>query len=287
MKRSTLTLGISPCPNDTFIFEEWIHGRVEGAPALNCEFHDVQTLNEMAREAKIDLLKVSCGTMWNYLDKYVPLRAGGAMGWGYGPLLISRAGTEFIPSAGITLPGKETTAALLYHFWLAEKQKEFSWETPVERFAFFDELYRDLQSGKVEQGVVIHESRFTYKQDGLKLVEDLGAYWEQQTNSPVPLGVIMARKELLEQEAGTKGSIALAEVQAQIEAWIRQSLTQARERPQRIGDWMRNLAQIPDDAIIEQHIDAFVTEYSMDWGEEGQTALSLLQKSFEAAALRR
>jgi len=298
-----LNLGISPCPNDTFIFEEWILAEPSSwltPPKVN--FADVQTLNEMAlnelssestRESKSeslaqcpDVLKISAAT-WvqlnrnsglkknegqpGYENPWQLLNCGGAMGYGCGPLLLSFDSKELNPDHPILLPGKNTTATLLYRFWrehfVADNHADSEANSEVsipEEFCFFDELYERLKSGRAHQGVVIHESRFLWEKDHLNLISDLGAFWEEQTKSPIPLGVIVARKSLG------------ADTIAQIEKLIRASLQNANDRDQMITPFIRSHAQEMDEEVMRQHIETFVNSFSMDIGEEGRRALAAL-----------
>jgi 1,4-dihydroxy-6-naphthoate synthase len=271
----TLSLGISPCPNDTFIFEELLTSKVRAAKDYNVQLdfvlEDVQTLNEKVIAGAYDVAKVSAGVL-PLLTDYVVLSCGGAMGYGCGPLLLSTHG--FDPSQTVFLPGKHTTAALLFSFFSTQcKQYTQASITPVVDYLLFDELYKKLVSNHIHQGVVIHENRFTYSKDGLQLEQDLGAFWERETGLPIPLGVIVIRKSL-------GGVLA-----RQMTTLIRTSLQQAWQRPHLITDFIRHHAQMQEDAIITQHIKMFVNDFSMNMGEQGTQALQMIYKHIPTTGL--
>ena len=186
-----LSLGISTCPNDTYIYEALVHG-LQGSPfEWNVHFADVQTLNEMVSRGELDVAKVSAQVYPQVERDYVCLGCGGAIGYGCGPLLLSSAG-DFDPDEATVLPGENTTAAMLFKFWYAKKFGG----TPKLRYALFNEVYQGLLSGAFRQGVTIHEHRFTWKCDGLHMLQDMGAFWEAETGSPIPLGIAVARRSI-------------------------------------------------------------------------------------------
>lgn len=252
-----LSLGISTCPNDTYIYEALVKG-LEGSPfEWDVHFADVQTLNEMVRRGELDVAKVSAQVFPKVEKEYACLGCGGAIGYGCGPLLLSSAGNQFIPTAPVTLPGSDTTAALLFRFWHSYTQK-----TPLNvRFALFDQVYRSLRAKEASQGVVIHEHRFTWKRDGLFLLQDLGAFWEEKTGTPIPLGIALARRSL------GQGVIL------QVEEEIRKSLRIARNRKTLVTDFISEKAQIEDASVMEAHINMFVNDFSENVGERGRAAL--------------
>ena len=188
-----LELGISPCPNDVFIFAGIILGtvRTEGLE-FHIRYEDVETLNRVTQFGNLDVAKISCANYVLCEKRYELLHCGGALGRGVGPLLLTN-GAEFDPGATVLVPGRHTTANFLLDFYLrdvlpgARIQKEF---------AAFDSLYDELLAQPDSQGVVIHEKRFTYQKDGLRLVQDLGEHWETRTGYPIPLGAIVALREL-------------------------------------------------------------------------------------------
>lgn len=259
-----LRLGISTCPNDTFIYESMVFG-MEGSPfKWNVTFADVQTLNEMVLAGALDVAKVSCGVLPSIQENYRLLSCGGAMGFGCGPLLLSsQKGAPFSPEWETVLPGKNTTASLLFRFWALETR---AISHPKVSYAFFNEVYDSLRSGKKKQGVVIHEKRFTWADDGLGLLVDLGAFWESRTDSPIPLGCAVAKKTL-----GDEKILA-------IEREIRESLARAESRRKMVSDFIREKAQIADDSVIEKHIRLFVSDFTREIGPSGRKALDILSR---------
>ena len=252
-----LSLGISTCPNDTFIYEALIRGLENFPFEWDVHYADVQTLNERVRCGELDVAKVSAQVYPKIEKDYVCLSCGGAIGYGCGPLLLSSRADTFDASLPVTLPGSETTAALLYRFWHSKTQ---SGPRKVQ-FALFDEVYRSLRAQKIAQGVVIHEHRFTWKRDGLYLLQDLGAFWEQQTGTPIPLGIAVARRSLG------------AETIARVESEIRESLREARSRTEMVTEFIDQKAQIDDPEVIKSHIRMFVNDFSEEVGERGWASL--------------
>ncbi len=253
-----LRLGISPCPNDTYIFEHWIQ-----LGGLDVTYADVQTLNEAAHTSQFDVIKVSAGLLVNLnWDEWTLLPCGGAMGYGCGPLLLGNQ-ADFTIEKPTCLPGPDTTAALLFKFWF---HKHYPNQTPFLQYLPFDKLYQCLLSKEISQGVVIHEHRFTWQRDGIHRYIDLGDFWEQETQAPIPLGVILARKSL--------GSTVIQQIQRHIQ----HSLQQARNRKKLVSDFIRNYAQETEEKVMEDHIRLFVSDASMDMGEKGQKALETLLK---------
>jgi len=255
-----LSLGISTCPNDTYIYEALVAGLENSPFEWDVHFADVQTLNEMVVRGELDVAKVSAQVFPKIRGNYRCLGCGGAIGYGCGPLLLSSRSSAFDPQAKTVLPGSETTAALLFRFWYA---REFGGKPAVD-FALFNEVYSGLLSGASLQGVTIHEHRFTWKRDGLHLVQDLGAYWEEHTGSPIPLGIAVARRSLPD------------EVVENVENEIRRSLAHARERSSLVTPFIREKAQISDEKVIESHIEMFVNDFSENVGEAGERALKYL-----------
>src|ERR1700761_995419 len=186
---TTLTLGFSPCPNDTFIFDALVNKKIdiEGL-SFDVALEDVETLNQWALKGKLDLSKISYG-VWPLLqDSYELLDAGGALGKGVGPLLIARQPIALndIPASRIAIPGQRTTAHMLFSLAFPEARNK--------QFMVFSGIEEAVLSGQVDAGVIIHENRFTYQQKGLVKLMDLGEYWEQQTAAPIPLGGIVLKK---------------------------------------------------------------------------------------------
>ena len=256
-----LSLGISPCPNDTYIFSALIEGRVpvpEYLGTVETHFADVEELNTLAGEGRLDVTKLSASAVAGVLDEYVILNAGGALGRGCGPLLVaSRPLTEKeLSGASIAVPGALTTANLLLslHGGFAGPRREM----------IFDAVMPAVAGGECAAGVIIHESRFTYPDHGLHLVLDLGAWWEETTGAPIPLGAIAARRSL--------GQPALR----RIESLVRESLERANAHPGEGRACIRTHAREMDEKVMAAHIAMFVNEFSLDLGPEGRDAVEAL-----------
>lgn len=257
-----LTLGYSPCPNDTFIFYALAVGLVQ-APAdrLEITLADVEELNLEAAEGELDICKVSVAAAADILEDYMLLRAGGAMGRGVGPVLVGAHDCSLLDLHGckVAIPGRHTTANLLFSLCCRQNGIEVE---PVE--LVFDEVMPAIQEGRVDAGVVIHEGRFTYASHGLHKLMDLGQWWEDYSGQPIPLGAIAFRR-----------SLGVETAQA-VQRAIRASLQYSWDNPEAPLDYIREHAQEMDDAVIAEHIETFVTGYSMDVGEEGRSAVMAL-----------
>ncbi len=254
-----LSLGYSPCPNDTFIFHALTHGRVE-APGLSFEerLEDVETLNRLAMEGVLDVTKVSYGAVPYLLDRYELLRSGGALGRGCGPLLVAREATtvEALRGRRIAIPGRLTTANLL----LRLRDPELEEGTEV----LYSEIMPAVVRGEADAGLIIHESRFTYAELGLVRVVDLGEWWEEETGAPIPLGGIVARRSLGEERIRA------------VETAIRRSVERALERPEASAAYVRAHAREMDPQVMRRHIDLYVNDFSLDLGEAGGRAVEEL-----------
>jgi 1,4-dihydroxy-6-naphthoate synthase len=256
-----LTIAISPCPNDTFIFDAIFHNRIdlEGLK-FNFQFHDVETLNHMAMAGKLDLLKVSFFTYLLLQQNYVLLDSGSAIGFGNGPLLISK--NEYtlddMPKLSVAVPGQYTTAHMLFRIAVPQFRKK--------QFMLFSEIETAIQEGAVDSGVIIHENRFTYEQKGLKKIIDLGYYWEQLTGSPIPLGGILARKGLG------------YDVINKLNRVMFRSVEYAMKHPEVPMPFVRQHAQEMDENVMKKHISLYVNENTLSLGTGGKVALAKLQK---------
>lgn len=255
------TLGYSPCPNDTFIFHGLASGVVKWPGGLGITLADVEELNGLAASGKLDVVKVSVAAAAGILDDYILLRAGGAMGYGVGPILVAKELDDFASLDGktVAIPGRKTTANLL--FGLCCKEAGISVEL---KEMVFDEVMPAVAAGKVAAGVVIHEGRFTFQEQGMTKLLDLGAWWEEHTGLPIPLGAIAIKRSL-----GVDTARLMNEA-------IRQSLLGSRSNPENARDYIKSHAQEMDDVVIREHIDTFVTDYSLDVGESGVTAVERL-----------
>jgi 1,4-dihydroxy-6-naphthoate synthase len=252
-----LTLGFSPCPNDTFIFDALVNGRVARA-GLDFEpvLEDVETLNRWAVEGRLDVSKVSYGVVPQIAERYAVLPAGGALGMGVGPLLVARPGLgAFDPARhAVAIPGEHTTAHVLFSLAFPA--------AGAKRFVVFSEVEDAVLRGDVDAGVIIHENRFTYAARGLVKVMDLGSHWERLTGAPVPLGGIAARRSLA------------AEVRAEVSALLRESLAAARARWPEVSPYVRAHAQAMDPDVMRRHIELYVNEHSVELGERGRAAVA-------------
>jgi len=259
-----LSLGYSPCPNDTYIFYALAHGKVRlPGLAIRERLEDVETLNQLALHGGLDLTKISYHALGHLRDRYVLLRSGGALGRGCGPLVIAPDETSMDRLRGqrIAIPGRLTTANLLLQLY----------GTGYENLLVvpFDQIMPALQSGQADAGVIIHESRFTYREAGFHEVLDLGAWWEGSSGLPIPLGGILARRDL--------GSATIQAVDGAIQA----SLAYARENPQEPRAYIKQHAQELDDVVIDAHIQLYVNAFSMDLGEQGMAAVETLLRRAE------
>lgn len=252
-----LSLGYSPCPNDTFIFYALANRRIETG---NLQFReilgDVETLNQMACRAELDITKVSFHALGYLRDDYVLLRSGAALGKGCGPLVVARAACSMQDLQGmkIAIPGRLTTAFLLLQLF----NPALGDRVTVMPFHLITDAVRN---GDVDAGLIIHESRFTYQKAGLHQVIDLGTWWEELTGLPIPLGGIIAKRSL------GPGRIT------RISACIRRSIEYAFENPGEPKAYIKQHAQELDDAVIEQHIRLYVNNYSRELGEDGLRAV--------------
>jgi len=254
-----LTLGISPCPNDTFIFDALVNGAIPtGDLRLEVLLEDVQTLNEWALQGKLDVSKVSYGVLPAIAREYAVLSAGGALGRGVGPLLVARPGLgAFRPeSMSVAIPGKDTTAHLLFSLAYPAAARK--------RFLVFSAVEDAVLRGEVDAGVIIHEGRFTYAAKGLAKVQDLGEFWERTTGAPIPLGGIVARRTLP------------VEVRRELDRLVRASVQHAFTRRDVLSPWIRAHAQEMDEAVMRRHIDLYVNEFSVALGDAGRRAVRTL-----------
>ncbi len=254
-----LTLGLSPCPNDTFIFDALVNGPIEhGDLDLEVVLEDVQTLNEWALAGRLDVTKVSYGVVPLVAREYAVLTAGGALGRGVGPLLVARPDAgPFDPKAmRVAIPGRHTTAHLLFSLAFPDAAHK--------EFRVFSEIERAVLAGEVDAGVIIHEGRFTYAAKGLAKVLDLGEHWERTTGAPIPLGGILARRSLP------------AELRRRVDGLIRASVQHAFARRDVLSPWIRAHAQEMDEAVMRQHIDLYVNEFSVALGDAGRRAVRTL-----------
>ena len=267
-----LTLGFSPCPNDTFIFDALVNKKIDtGEFSFEVVLEDVQTLNKWAIEGKLNITKISYGVLPLVLDKYLLLQAGGALGKGVGPLLITKhenINAASVPVKTIAIPGENTTAHLL--FSLAYPQ------ATNKRFMLFSDIEDAVLNDEVDLGVIIHENRFTYMQKGLKKVTDLGEYWENETHNPIPLGGIVMKRTFD------------TAIQKKIDGLIKESVEYAFGHYPLLPEYVKQHSQEMEESVMRQHIDLYVNNFSIDLGDEGKQAvrklLSVYQQQFPAAS---
>ena len=258
----TLKLGFSTCPNDTFIFDAMVHHRID-TEGLEFELvlADVEELNKAAFKHEIDITKLSYHAYAYISDNYVLLDSGSALGNNNGPLLISKHKIypDEINDISIAIPGKYTTANLLLNIAYpdAKNKKEY----------LFSDIEEAILSNEVDAGLIIHETRFTYKQKDLKKIIDLGEFWETKTNLPIPLGGIVVNRKLP------------LEVQQKVNRVLKKSLEYAFEHPTAGLPFIKQYSQEMDEEIMYKHIKLYVNEYSLDLGEKGKKSIRELYQT--------
>ncbi len=264
-----LTLGFSTCPNDTFIFDAMVHNRIDNEGLeFNCTLTDVEELNQLAFEGRLDITKLSYHAYALLADKYVILNSGSALGYGNGPLLISRHKIypDEVSDLKIAIPGKNTTANLLLSiaFPKVKQKKEYL-------FSLIEEV---VLSGEMDAGLIIHENRFTYQKKGLNKIIDLGEYWENETGRPIPLGCIAVKRELP------------LDIQQKVNRAMKRSVEFAFNHPNETWPFVKQYAQEMDDSVMQSHIDLYVNEFTRDLGIIGKNAVEMLYfKAFEKGIL--
>ncbi len=259
---SLITLGFSPCPNDCFIFDAMLHGKID---TEGLEFkvfmEDVETLNQKAFKAELDVTKLSYHAYAHLVKQYQLLNAGSALGNNCGPLLISKSDNishlaSHISYLSIAIPGKYTTANFLLSLAFPEATNK------VEMV--FSEIENAVLAGKVDAGLIIHENRFTYEEKGLKKIIDLGEYWEELAKAPIPLGGIVIKRTFSD------------EVKKKFDRVLRKSVEYAFANPKSSLNFVKANAQEMSEEVMYKHIDLYVNKYSVDLGEEGKRAVKLL-----------
>ncbi|MFI6160474.1 1,4-dihydroxy-6-naphthoate synthase [Micromonospora haikouensis] len=286
-----LTLAISPCPNDTFVFDALVHGRVPGAPPVEVTYADVDVTNTAAERGAFDLVKVSYAALPWLLDDYHLLPCGGALGRGCGPLVLTRPDRAIsgqtgdgqtdtarvgnaqpdsadLSGATVAVPGDRTTAYLLFRLWSAERPPARIEVVP------FHEIMPAVAAGRYDAGLVIHEARFTYQRHGLTALVDLGEWWEGDTGLPIPLGAILARR----------GAVDPVEAAG----WIRESVRQAWADPEASRPYVLSHAQEMEPDVVDRHIALYVNEFTADLGDAGFAAVeALLGRAADAGLVPR
>ena len=271
-----LTLGFSPCPNDTFIFD-WLVNQKMDTEGLEFDvvLEDVETLNQWALQGKLDITKLSFPAFFQSKQYYILLDAGSALGVGVGPLLVSRTEIDHLQLAIgdqqeavdsgpwkldskqlVALPGANTTANMLFSFAYPEAKNK--------KFMIFSAIEDAVVNGEADMGVIIHENRFTYQQKGLHKVMDLGEYWEQKMKAPIPLGGIAIKRDIDK------------EVSVKVNRLIKKSLEHAFTQYPTVTDYVRQHSQAMSEDVMRQHINLYVNNYSLGLGDEGREAIRVL-----------
>jgi len=264
MDPTTLSIGFSPCPNDTFLFDALIHHKID-TEGLKFEpvLEDVESLNCKAFEAVLDITKLSFYAYGFVSNEYQLLDSGAALGYGVGPLLISRKkfNDPLNEIKSVAIPGKYTTANFLFSLYFPE---------PVSKHEMhFSKIEDAVLSGEVDAGVIIHENRFTYASKGLNKIIDLGTKWEEVTASPIPLGGIAVRRSLSQ------------DLKLKLNSLVKKSVEYAIADPQSSVHFVKSNAQEMDPAVVKKHIDLYVNESSIDIGNKGRDAIYRLYQKAE------
>ena len=264
-----MKIGFSPCPNDTFIFDALVNNKLEDSESLDVYMADVDELNRKALNADLDITKLSFGVLAEASNQYQVLDAGSALGFGCGPLLISK--NPISPDASeinhlkIGIPGKTTTANLLLSMAFPEAKNKV--------VMLFSEIEEAVLSGKIDAGLIIHENRFTYHERGLNKIIDLGEYWEKRTGLPIPLGCIVVKRSLPENLKKAIGNS------------IRNSVEFAFANREGTMQYVSEHAQEMSQDVMKQHIALYVNEYSVSLGEKGRAAIERLMLEGKNAGL--
>lgn len=264
----TLTIGFSPCPNDTFIFDALINKKIDTKGiSFEAFMEDVETLNLWASEGRLDISKLSYASFLHEAGRYALLHSGSALGKGVGPLLVRAQGkqVEDLSTARIAIPGKKTTANLL----LSLAHPEAKNKTEL----LFSDIENAVLRGEFDAGLLIHEGRFTYADKGLALIADMGDWWEKYSGAAIPLGGIVIRRDI---------DPALA---ATVDSLIRESLEYSWNNYPELAPFVREHAQEMDESVMRKHIDLYVNEYSSDLGPVGEQAVRTLFRKADEAGL--
>ncbi|HEX2921728.1 MAG TPA: 1,4-dihydroxy-6-naphthoate synthase [Bacteroidales bacterium] len=256
-----LNLGFSPCPNDTFIFEAMVHGRID-TEGIEFEYFlaDVEELNKRAFAGDVDITKMSYHAYVYAAKNYLILDSGSALGYRNGPLLISkkRVSKSDLPGLKIAIPGKYTTANLLL---------SIAWPNAMNKVVYlFSDIEQAILDGEVDAGLIIHESRFTYQKKGLHKIADMGEFWEKLTGLPIPLGTIVVKRSLPK------------EIMMKVNRIIRRSLEYALKDGSASQAFVSENAQEMEESVMSSHIKLYVNEFSLDLGDIGRKAVSELYR---------
>jgi len=255
-----LTLGFSPCPNDTFMFDALVNAKVdtEGLE-FDVVIEDVEALNQLALQQVLDVTKLSYHAFLHCVQDYVLLNSGSALGRNCGPLLIHKQGNSALTSnSKIAIPGKNTTANLLLNIAFPYLQNKLE--------MLFSDIEQAVINGEVDAGLIIHENRFTYQEKGLEKIQDLGEFWEEETGLPIPLGGIVVKRDLP------------LELQQKIQRVLKRSVQYAFDHPKSAREYIRYYAQEMDEQVMYKHIKIYVNDFSLDLGVEGKQAVEEIFK---------
>lgn len=261
------TIGFSPCPNDTFIFDALVNKKIDTEGfEFEVLLEDVQTLNKWAIQKKLDISKISYGVLPLVLQEYALLDSGGALGKGVGPLLISKKHisdlSAEISNLSVAIPGENTTAHLLFSYAFPQAQNK--------QFLVFNQIEESVLNGTADAGVIIHENRFTYQDKGLIKLIDLGEFWEKQTGAPIPLGGIIIRKDIDK------------EIQRKLEILIKKSVEYSFKNYPEISSYVSLHSQEMNEDVMRKHIDLYVNNFSLHLGDEGKAAVKKLLEVYAA-----
>ncbi len=254
-----LTLGFSPCPNDTFIFDAMVHGRID-TEGLEFDYFlaDVEDLNKRAMRSEVDITKISYYAYSFVASNYLILDVGSALGHRNGPLLISKRkiSNSAMTKAKIAIPGKYTTANLLF---------SIAWPEATNKTEYlFSDIEKALLDGEVDAGLIIHETRFTYFKKGLHKLADMGEFWEKLTGLPIPLGAIVINRNIPH------------EIALKVNRILRRSLEYAYKDSFASYDFVAGNAREMDSTVMNNHIKLYVNEFTLNLGSKGKEAISTL-----------
>ena len=263
-----LTLGFSPCPNDTFIFDAMVNGLIDTKGiTFDYVMEDVETLNLWAEQGKLDITKLSYNTFLHVVNKYALLHSGSALGEGVGPLLVSKRPLDIadINTFKIAIPGFNTTANLLLSLAFPQTKNKAE--------LVFSEIEAAVLNGDFDAGLIIHEGRFTYQKKGLTKLIDLGDWWERTMNAVIPLGGIVIRRSFDKELCATVDQI------------IKDSLAYSWKRYPELSPFIRDNSQEMEEEVMRKHIQLYVNDYTTDLGEKGRSAISTLFEKAKASGL--
>jgi 1,4-dihydroxy-6-naphthoate synthase len=261
---NNFTLGFSPCPNDTFIFDALVNNKIDtGDFKFKVQLEDVETLNEMAKKEVLDFTKISYGVLPLIAEKYKVLNSGSALGKGVGPLLISQKPVDAadVEKYTIVIPGENTTAHLLFSLAYPNAKNKV--------FKRYDEIENAVLASDNVLGVIIHENRFTYMEKGLHKIIDLGNFWEEKTSFPIPLGGIVGKRSIDEK------------TMMQVDALIKESMEYAFENYPLITDYVKAHSQEMEVEVMKKHIDLYVNKFSINLGAEGRNAIQQFMEIYK------